>query len=43
MSTLVDLVKKRRSIYTLGKNSQYSQKEIEDRIREVAKYLPSAY
>lgn len=43
MSTLVDLVKKRRSIYTLGKNSQYSQKEIEDRIREVAKYLPSAF
>lgn len=43
MSTLVDLVKKRRSIYTLGKNSQYSQKEIEDRIREVAKHLPSAF
>ena len=43
MSTFVDLVEKRRSIYALGTNSQYSKKEITDRIREVVKQVPSAF
>ena len=43
MSTFVDLVEKRRSIYALGTDSQYSKKEISDRIREVVKQVPSAF
>lgn len=43
MSTFVDLVEKRRSIYALGTDSQYSKKEIADRIREVVKQVPTAF
>ena len=44
MSTsFVNLVKKRRSIYALGKNSKYSKQQIEDRIREVVQQVPTAF
>lgn len=43
MSTFVELVEKRRSIYALGTDSKYSKKEITDRIREVVKQVPSAF
>ena len=43
MSTFVELVEKRRSIYALGTDSQYSKKEITDRVREVVKQVPSAF
>lgn len=43
MSELVELVEKRRSIYALGANSEYSQEEIVERIREVVKQAPSAF
>lgn len=43
MSTFLDLVTKRRSVYALGANSEYSQKEIENRIREVVKQVPTAF
>ena len=43
MTTFVDLVEKRRSIYVLGTDSQYSKKEISDRIREVVKQVPTAF
>ena len=43
MSTFVELVGKRRSIYALGTNSEYSKKEITDRIRKVVKQVPSAF
>lgn len=43
MSNLVDLVEKRRSIYALGSDSEYSQEQIVERIREVVKQAPSAF
>ncbi|WP_428910585.1 nitroreductase family protein [Niallia sp. Krafla_26] len=43
MSTFVELVEKRRSVYVLGTDSQYSKKEITDRIREVVKQVPTAF
>ncbi|MCG7344862.1 nitroreductase family protein [Sporosarcina sp. ACRSL] len=43
MSTFVELVEKRRSIYALGTNSEYSKKDIENRIREVVKQVPTAF
>ena len=43
MSTFVDLVEKRRSIYALGTDSEYSKKDIENRIREVVKQVPTAF
>jgi len=43
MSTFVDLIEKRRSIYVLGTNSQYSKSEISDRIRKTLKQAPSAF
>ncbi|WP_298828949.1 nitroreductase family protein [uncultured Planococcus sp.] len=43
MSTFVELVEKRRSIYVLGTDSEYAQKEIETRIREVVKQVPTAF
>lgn len=43
MTTFVDLLKKRRSIYALGTNSKHSKKEIENRIREVVKHVPTAF
>lgn len=43
MSTFLDLVTKRRSIYALGKNSNYSKQDIENRIREVVKQVPTAF
>lgn len=43
MSTFVELVEKRRSIYALGTDSQYSKKDIENRVREIVKQVPSAF
>lgn len=43
MSPFLDLVKKRRSIYALGKNTDFSKTDIENRIREVVKEVPSAF
>jgi hypothetical protein len=43
MSTFVDLVEKRRSIYALGTETEYSKEDIENRIREVVKQVPSAF
>lgn len=43
MTTFVDLAEKRRSIYALGTDSNYSKKDIENRIREVVKQVPSAF
>ena len=43
MTTFVDLVEKRRSIYALGTDSEYSKKDIENRIREVVKQVPTAF
>lgn len=43
MSAFVDLIEKRRSIYALGTDSEYSKKDIENRIREVVKQVPSAF
>ena len=43
MSTFVELVEKRRSIYALGTDSQYSKREITDRVREVVKQVPTAF
>lgn len=43
MSPFVELVEKRRSIYVLGTDSQYSKKEISERIREVVKQVPTAF
>jgi len=43
MSEFVNLLAKRRTIYALGDNSQYSNEEIADRIREVVKQAPSAF
>ncbi|MCM3742348.1 nitroreductase family protein [Oceanobacillus luteolus] len=43
MTTFVDLAEKRRSIYALGTDGNYSKKDIENRIREVVKQVPSAF
>ena len=43
MSAFVELVEKRRSIYALGTDSEYSKKDIENRIREVVKQVPTAF
>lgn len=43
MSAFVDLVEKRRSIYALGTDSEYSKEEIANRVREVVKQVPSAF
>ncbi|MHA6252645.1 nitroreductase family protein [Oceanobacillus sp. CAU 1775] len=43
MSTFVELVEKRRSIYALGTDSEYSKQDIENRIREVVKQVPTAF
>jgi hypothetical protein len=43
MSNFVDLIKKRRTIYALGTDSQYSKEDIENRIREVVQQVPSAF
>lgn len=43
MSTFVQLVTKRRSIYALGTNSEHSKQDIEARIREVVKQVPTAF
>lgn len=43
MSTFVDLVEKRRSIYALGTASRYFKQDIEKRIREVVIKVPSAF
>lgn len=43
MSTFVQLVEKRRSIYALGANSNYSTQEISHTIRAVVKQVPTAF
>lgn len=43
MSAFVDLVKKRRTIYALGNKSKHGKKDIENRIREVVKQVPTAF
>lgn len=43
MSTFVELVEKRRSVYALGADSEYSKQDIENRIREVVKQVPTAF
>lgn len=43
MSTFVELAEKRRSVYALGTDSKYTQKDIEARIREVVKQVPTAF
>lgn len=42
MTQFTDLVKKRRTSYAIGNNTELSNKEILDRIREVAREVPSA-
>jgi hypothetical protein len=42
MSAFLDLVENRRTIYALGKNTDFSQEEIEDQVRKVIKQVPSA-
>lgn len=43
MSAFLDLVRKRRTIYALGTNSEYSKEDIENRIREIVKQVPTAF
>lgn len=43
MSTFVDLIEKRRTIYALGKNTEHTQEEVTARIREVVKQAPTAF
>ncbi len=43
MSAFLDLLEDRRTIYAVGKNSEYSKEEIEDTIRKVVKQVPSAF
>ncbi|SOC42284.1 nitroreductase family protein [Salinicoccus kekensis] len=43
MSTFLDLVEKRRTVYALGTDSEYSKEDIENRIREVVKQVPTAF
>ncbi|HJG48781.1 MAG TPA: nitroreductase family protein [Facklamia tabacinasalis] len=42
MSQFTDLVKKRRTVYGLGNNTDLTKEEIVSRIREVAREIPSA-
>lgn len=42
MTQFTDLVKKRRTAYAIGNNTELTNKEIADRIREIAKEIPSA-
>ncbi|PIO83426.1 nitroreductase [Loigolactobacillus backii] len=39
----LDLLKKRRSIYALGKDVQFSEKEIADLIKQVVREVPTAF
>lgn len=43
MSTFLDLIQKRRSIYALGKNISVSQEKIIETIQTCLKYAPSAF
>ncbi|MCD2138411.1 nitroreductase family protein [Salinicoccus halitifaciens] len=43
MSTFLDLVEKRRTVYALGTDSEYSKEDIENRIREIVKQVPTAF
>jgi len=43
MSAFLDLLEKRRSIYTIGTNSDYTKEEITERIRDVMKQVPTAF
>lgn len=43
MSSFLDLVEKRRTVYALGTDSEYSKEDIENRIREVVKQVPTAF
>ncbi|MFH3898997.1 nitroreductase family protein [Acinetobacter pittii] len=41
--SFLELIKKRRSIYSIGKNLQYTPSEIEGLIQEAVKHSPSAF
>lgn len=43
MTQFTDLVKQRRTAYAIGKNTELSNKEIADRIREVTQDIPTAF
>src|SRR5690625_4746051 len=43
MSAFLDLVEKRRSIYTIGTNSDYTKEEIAERIGDVRKEVRTAF
>lgn len=43
MSNFLDLLKKRRSIYGLGQNTDLSQDQIEKLIRDTVKQVPTAF
>ena len=43
MTQFTDLAKQRRTAYAIGKNTELSNKEIADRIREVAQQIPTAF
>lgn len=43
LSSFLDIIKKRRSIYVLGNKEEISQEKIEDIIKTVLKYVPTAF
>ena len=43
MTQFTDLIKERRTAYAIGTNTELSNKEIADRIREVAQQIPTAF
>lgn len=42
-TSFLELIKKRRSIYSIGKNLKHSSTEIEKLIQEAVKHSPSAF
>ncbi|MFW8104153.1 nitroreductase family protein, partial [Klebsiella pneumoniae] len=43
MSTFLDKIKNRRTIYAIGKNVALDRTKIEETIREAVKHSPSAF
>lgn len=43
MTQFTDLIKERRTAYAIGTNTELSNKEIADRIREVTQQIPTAF
>ncbi|MGO4937516.1 nitroreductase family protein [Fundicoccus sp. Sow4_H7] len=43
MKKFIDVVKNRRSIYAIGKESEYSIEQIVERLREVQNHVPTAF